>query len=831
MLKRNLRKKIIFVLYILFLCLILINFNLRLFQDDIVSNHTIINDYESCTITTNQLQTIRDLQFVEVRKTVSVVPEINNLKCLGKVINFEEVEDNKYIVNVAESKRFSAFIENFSYIILILLSLLFKKQKILYFFLSVSTLLFLDEIFFINNSSSRIYFKIFLIILLILSQNYSHLVKNKNYKRISFREDINVLRAIAVMSVIFYHAQILNFTGGWLGVDIFFVISGYLISNIIFSDLSLNKFSLIQFYERRIKRIFPALYVMLAVTFPVSYLLLTPKGMFEYLNTMKYSIFFFSNHYLKNVDLYTAEPNKFSPLLHTWSLSVEEQYYLIFPIFIIFLFKRHKYVNYLLIIFFISLGANLLNFDLSTMFYLFPFRAWELLLGVLIMILNTQKSFLPNKKYELPGLLLIIFSVLFFNDAHIFTLLPKILSLFGVAILLINVGQNKILLKLSENSLIKLIGLTSYSLYLYHQPIYAFLRVYLYRNSFEISMLYHIFALILIFVVSVISYYLVEKKFLLDFSIQKKVTLFLTGLFSLLFVYFGIADTGFSSRFNDVPEKVKRYSVYTTLYPGDGSIDDWTNYDCNKFTISGYETIYENEKSGPCLYEKDGADANFLLIGDSHANTLSVAIIYNGEKFSDSYNFVPINATIGRCLLSAQNDDIEYRYDCSDTFFNSFLQNLNKNDVVAVIGRFPVWVSEIGKEQLQCNKDCSYLKVIEKRLSSIASKVKKIIIIYPVPTHPYNVAESYLFRKNIWGNVVTSDYKTWREESLNSYQFLDNLNLPNSDNIITESLFCNAETNTCIASTKDTLYYADSNHLTIEGNEIIIKELIKLVNK
>ena len=100
-----------------------------------------------------------------------------------------------------------------------------------------------------------------------------------------------------------------------------------------------------------------------------------------------------------------------------------------------------------------------------------------------------------------------------------------------------------------------------------------------------------------------------------------------------------------------------------------------------------------------------------------------------------------------------------------------------------------------------------------------------------VPTHPYNVAESYLFRKNIWGNVVTSDYKTWREESLNSYQFLDNLNLPNSDNIITESLFCNAETNTCIASTKDTLYYADSNHLTIEGNEIIIKELIKLVNK
>ena len=830
MLNNEIRNKI-FLFYLITLGLILINFNPQLLQGNKVYDQTVLKDYESCTITTNQLQTIKNSQFIELRKTVSVIPEINNLKCLGKVINFEELGNNQYLANVAVSNRITVFVENLGYIVILLLSYFFKRQKIWYIVLSVITLLFLDEIFYINNSLSRIFFKILLIILLILSQNYSQLVKNKNYERISFRKDINVLRAIAVISVIFYHAQIFNFTGGWLGVDIFFVISGYLISNIIFSDLSLNKFSLSQFYQRRIKRIFPALYVMLAVTFPVSYLLLTPKGMFEYLNTMKYSIFFLSNHYLKNVDLYTAEPNKFSPLLHTWSLSVEEQYYLIFPIFMIFLFKRYKYVNYLLIVFFISLGVNLLNFDLSTMFYLFPFRAWELLLGVLIMIINTKKSFLPNKKYELPGLLLIIFSVLFFNDAHIFTLLPKTLSLFGVALLLLNIGQNKILLKLSENSFINLIGLISYSLYLYHQPIYAFLRVYFYRNSFEISLIYHIFALFLIFIFSVISYYFVEKKFQLNFSLQKKGILFLTGLFSLLVVYFGIADLGFSNRFKDIPDKVKNYSVYPTRYPGDGSIDDWKNYDCNKFIISGYETIYENDNRGPCLYEKEGSNSNFLLIGDSHANTLSVAVIYNGEKFSDNYNFIPINATIGRCLLSAQNDDINYRYDCSDIFFNSFLQKLNKNDVVAVIGRFPVWISEIGKEQLQCNNDCSHLKVIENRLSLIASKVKKIIIIYPVPTHPYNVAESYFFRKNIWGNVVSSDYARWREESLNSYQFLDNLNLPNSHKIITESLFCYEEDNTCIAATKDTLYYADTNHLTIEGNELIIEKLINLVNK
>ena len=160
-------------------------------------------------------------------------------------------------------------------------------------------------------------------------------------KRISFRQDINGLRGIAVMSVVLYHAEIGLFKGGYLGVDIFFVISGYLISNIIISELNDDTFSFKTFYIRRIKRILPALFSTLLLTVPFAYFLLTPKAMNEYIDSMFSSIFFYANYHFMNLDFYIAESAKLMPLLHTWSLAIEEQYYIIFPLFSYFLFKYY----------------------------------------------------------------------------------------------------------------------------------------------------------------------------------------------------------------------------------------------------------------------------------------------------------------------------------------------------------------------------------------------------------------------------------------------------------------------------------------------------------
>ena len=122
-----------------------------------------------------------------------------------------------------------------------------------------------------------------------------------NIKRIPYRQDINVLRAVAVLSVLFYHAEIHLFKGGWLGVDIFFVISGYLISNIIISDLNNSTFSFKNFYERRVRRIIPALFSVILICLPISYWLLTPRAMLEFSKSMISSIFFYSNYFFHNL--------------------------------------------------------------------------------------------------------------------------------------------------------------------------------------------------------------------------------------------------------------------------------------------------------------------------------------------------------------------------------------------------------------------------------------------------------------------------------------------------------------------------------------------------
>ena len=163
-----------------------------------------------------------------------------------------------------------------------------------------------------------------------------------NIKRIKFRQDINGLRAIAVLAVVFYHAEIKLFKGGWLGVDIFFVISGFLISNIIISELNEDNFSFKVFYLRRVKRILPALFSILVLTMPFAYFLLTPKAMEEYIGSMISSIFFYANYHFMNLDFYITESTKVMPLLHTWSLAIEEQYYLLFPLFSFIVYKYFK---------------------------------------------------------------------------------------------------------------------------------------------------------------------------------------------------------------------------------------------------------------------------------------------------------------------------------------------------------------------------------------------------------------------------------------------------------------------------------------------------------
>ena len=824
--------------YSIFLTSLLLIFvvTLQSFNQYQIYNTTInqdenITEEQNCIYTTDDIRNINktsNKEIIEVKSIISVSSNPYNFFCLGKVLN-TNIQDDEIIVYVGESKKFTALISNIFFIFLLLWSISIKSRyKVTESILGIFSLIGFQNLIYVEESFSLTFTKCILILLIFLTKDYVYSLSSEfDYKKIKFRKDINTLRAIAVTSVVLYHADFLFFKGGWLGVDIFFVISGYLISNIILSKLSTKSFSFKEFYLRRVKRIFPALYTMLIVTIPFSYFLLNPKGMIEYLKSLVYSLLFVSNVYLKDVDLYTAEPNKFSPLLHTWSLSIEEQFYILFPAILFFIYKNKKQYILIFYTFFIfSIAFNLISFEQSSIFYLIQYRAWELILGLLIMVYSSQRKTEFKFNPEPLSLAFVFLPIILVGDNQINNALPKLFCLSGIVLILLNSNKNKVLDKLANNKLIWQIGLISYSMYLYHQPIYAFVRNFMRKSHLDIFLIHHIFILFVIFFVSYFSYKYIEKPFLEFFTKSKVILLSIFFIFGSSYALFGIDRDGFSDRYADIPDKVKYYSINTNIYPGSESLDDWDGYDCDGFEISGYQYIFNKSNKGPCTYLKDNASSNFILVGDSHANTLSVTIIYNGEKISDRYNFIPINGTIGRCILSGQNDVLGDRYDCTEAFFKYFLENVTKKDTVAIIGRFPIWLGEAGYKQLQCSNNCNPEEIMRNRIMEIAEKAEKLIIIYPVPTHPYNIAESYFNRQNYWGDIVVSDYNSWKEDALISKTFLDSLEGKNIERVYPEEIFCDTLVpDKCIASTKDELFYTDDNHLTIEGNYLVFLKL------
>ena len=304
--------------------------------NDTNTNNEIHSQYEKCSLSADKLssyilENVSAYNILQQTETISMFPELSKLKCLGKVSEIKQLNDNDLLLVVATSPRFSSFVGNLIYILFFISSVFLLSRGVFFknLFLIPAFILSIDNLLFINRNTLILSSQILITLLGILfykNNSDNEIMSSLKIERIKYRKDINVLRAISVVSVVLYHADIEIFKGGWLGVDIFFVISGYLITNIIFSEIQNKNFSLKSFYIRRLRRIFPALYFMLLVTIPFSYILLNPKSLIEYLNNLKFSLPFLSNVYLSQLDFYTADPNKFSPLLHTWSLSIENSF-------------------------------------------------------------------------------------------------------------------------------------------------------------------------------------------------------------------------------------------------------------------------------------------------------------------------------------------------------------------------------------------------------------------------------------------------------------------------------------------------------------------------
>ncbi|MBX5242173.1 acyltransferase family protein [Rhizobium sp. NLR22b] len=334
----------------------------------------------------------------------------------------------------------------------------------------------------------------------------------------AYRPDIDGLRSVAVISVVLFHAGLRSFSGGFVGVDIFFVISGYLITGHIYGDILKSEFKFTRFYARRARRILPALFFVLAVSFLIGFLLLSPGEFRKFSHSAVAAMLGFSNVYYWLSSNYFSPASDQLPMLMTWSLGVEEQFYMVFPWIILFLNRYFKQAilpaiaTLVVLSFIFSVAA--LKINPAFTFYLLPTRAWELGIGGILAVMETKGLRLDRggsavvNAIALIGAILVVLPICVYNDSTPFPGAAALLPVLGSA-LLIATPSSMVAFALGSRPFV-FIGLVSYSWYLWHWPLLSFASVA------SVWPLPQSTALLIVgtsFILAVLTYYLVEKPF------------------------------------------------------------------------------------------------------------------------------------------------------------------------------------------------------------------------------------------------------------------------------------------------------------------------------
>lgn len=448
----------------------------------------------------------------------------------------------------------------------------------------------------------------------------------QNHAGFVYRPEIDGLRAIAVMLVVLFHLKLPGFDGGFVGVDVFFVISGFLITGIILSDLGSGKFSLADFYIKRVARLIPALLATLSVTLILSAFIMTPEDLVYTAKQAMSAVFSFSNVFYWSEAGYWDSSSYSKAFLHTWSLGVEEQFYFLYPLTLVLVFRllgRNGVLAFLIASFLVGLVASeyVLREHPSSAFYLMPLRIYQFALGGLGVYLLSQRTLgrLGNffgAALFLFGLILVIGSSAVFNEGVPF---PGInaLPLSVGALLMILFGSLALPRRMLANSTVRFIGKSSYSIYLVHWPLIV-LYQYRFGGDFSLTDMAILFALTL--VSGIALYHLVESRFRLSGDLADKdhryhALLRVNGTFAgALFVcglsFLVVQGNGWSWR---LPDSIKYLAERTTKDP----IKE--NY---RFVS---KRCKKNKDSVFCGKRKSGLQ-NIILLADSRGNDAFVAL-------------------------------------------------------------------------------------------------------------------------------------------------------------------------------------------------------------
>lgn len=631
---------------------------------------------------------------------------------------------------------------------------------------------------------------------------------SKPLTAIKYRPEIDGLRAIAVLSVILFHADFDAFGGGFIGVDVFFVISGYLISTIILTEKQNNVFSLLGFYERRARRILPPLYFVMLVCLPLAWILMLPDQLYIFSKSLTAVSIFLSNIFFLHDTGYFSEAVNEKPLIHMWSLGIEEQYYVLFPLLII-LFWRVGFKNLVTLVA-IILTASLVMSEYavrhhpSAAFFLIYSRAWELLVGSSLACISFKKSdlyqqFSPwaNQVLSCLGLLFIVYSVLFFKKSVPFPGFNAIMPVMGAALIIAFSNSKTIVSRFLSCKCMVGVGLVSYSAYLWHQPLFSFARLYnVNRNSAYLSALLVLVSLVLAF----LTWKFIEKP-CRNKNIFTQKQIILSSIVGMLF-FIGIGAVG--SYEKGFPERlsVDQKSLLSVshniekLFNEKGGCFLGPNKDKNAF--------------GHCVIEKNGK-GHVLLWGDSYA-----AHLYSGLKTENQYHkFTQLTASGCPPILDVDfNVATLQRPHCRE-INNYVLARIKKDhpDKVILAARWG-WYGNVWP----------LLKNTVYQLKKLG--IKDIIIIGPAPIWddflPHILAGFNLPFSKLPNRLKSHGYADNYSLDLKMKDYAQSLSV---DYISIFSILCNDDG--CLiklGKTPDNIVNFDNGHLTEAGSKYVVSK-------
>lgn len=632
---------------------------------------------------------------------------------------------------------------------------------------------------------------------------------------IQYRKDIDGLRSLAILPVVLFHAGIPLFSGGYVGVDVFFVISGYLITSIIFREQESGNFSLSEFWARRARRILPAMMLVIAAILVSGWFVLAPLDYQDLGRAVRYQAFFSSNIYFWQSAGYFDTASELKPLLHMWSLAVEEQFYLLFPFICLILaiptVKPYRLLI-LSVLLLLSLGGSIYYMASlpDAVFYLPHARAWELLCGSMLACLMLDKRFHPGfgvaQVGALFGLSLVLIPVFFYQPDTIFPGLAALPPVLGTALLIWSNAQKTWVASLLSIRPLVGVGLISYSLYLWHWPLFAFAN---YMILDEMTFLIRGVLVVASFVLAYASWRWIENPVRHSgwLRINKK-ALWISGLSILLVAVAGQLirkNEGYPER---LPEEARRYAMDR----------EWLKHQ----TECVRRDLEEVVKQGSCTLDNGDGDfePRFLAWGDSHNASVMPALESLGKAFGVDGLFAARSA-----CLPLMFPEMEVQTEC-DRFNQLLYKTLNETGIkhlfLAARWSSPLYGEEFYQAYTPVLSESDFELKLRSTLEALRSRGVSVWLMSEVPLQQEDVAVK-LTKLALVGEATEgvgrrlSEHRSRQSFIFELFSQLEKEGLAKvlrPDDYLCSGGYCRAEH-------EGHSLYKDTNHLSVYGAEYI----------